>query len=99
MDLKPSKGLKVKVNAQREAIFGDESVAVQKVKLNDGDRVGTMTGQTLAGYCEVEMQKLDGLKHWYPIDDLAGENGEKIVEEEIPIELEEVGDAESEEES
>jgi len=99
MDLKPSKGLKVKVNAQREAIFGDESVAVQKVKLNDGDRVGTMTGQTLAGYCEVEMQKLDGLKHWYPIDDLAGENGEKIVEEEIPIELEEEGDAESEEES
>lgn len=98
MDLKPSKGLKVKVNAQREAIFGDESVAVQKVKLNDGDRVGTMTGQTLAGYCEVEMQKLDGLKHWYPIDDLAGENGEKIVEEEIPIELEEEGDAESEEE-
>ncbi len=98
MDLKPSKGLKVKVNAQREAIFGDESVAVQKVKLNDGDRVGTMTGQTLAGYCEVEMQKLDGLKHWYPVDDLAGENGEKIVEEEIPIEVEEEGDAESEEE-
>ncbi len=98
MDLKPSKGLRVKVNAQREAIFGDESVAVQKVKLNDGDRVGTMTGQTLAGYCEVEMQKLDGHKHWYPIDDLAGENGEKIVEEEIPIELEEVGDEESEEE-
>jgi hypothetical protein len=98
MDLKPSKGLKVKVNAQREAIFGDESVAVQKVKLNDGDRVGTMTGQTLAGYCEVEMLKLDGGKHWYPIDDLAGENGEKIVEEEIPIELDEVGDEEPEEE-
>jgi hypothetical protein len=98
MDLKPSKGLKVKVNAQREAIFGDESVAVQKIKLNDGDRMGIMTGQVLAGYCEVEMQKLDGRKHWYPIDDLAGENGEKIVEEEIPIELEEEGDEESEEE-
>ncbi len=98
MDLKPSKGLKVKVNAQREAIFGDESVAVQKVRLNDGDRIGTMTGQTLAGYCEVEMQKLDGRRHWYPIDDLAGENGEKIVEEEIPIELEEEGGEESEEE-
>jgi hypothetical protein len=98
MDLKPSKGLKVKVNAQREAIFGDESVAIQKVKLNDGDRTGSMTGQTLAGYCEVEMQKLDGRKHWYPIYDLAGENGEKIVEEEIPIELEEEGDEESEEE-
>lgn len=98
MDLKPSKGLNVKVSAQREAIFGDESVAVQKVKLNDGDRMGTMTGQTLAGYCEVEMQKLDGRKHWYPIDDLAGENGEKIVEEEIPMELEEEGGEESEEE-
>lgn len=98
MDLKPSKGLKVKVNAQREAIFGDESLAVQKVKLNDGDRVGIMTGQTLAGYCEVEMQKLDGHKHWYPIDDLAGENGEKIVEEEIPIELDEEGAEEPEEE-
>ncbi|HEV2226003.1 MAG TPA: hypothetical protein VGR56_04265 [Nitrososphaerales archaeon] len=98
MELKPSKGLKVKVNAQREAIFGDESVAIQKVKLNDGDRMGTMTGQTLAGYCEVEMVKLDGRKHWYPIDDLAGENGEKIVEEEIPIDLVEEGDEESEEE-
>ncbi|MDA4126475.1 MAG: hypothetical protein OK452_04635 [Thaumarchaeota archaeon] len=98
MDLKPSKGLKVKVDAQREAIFGDESVAVQKVKLNDGDRTGTMTGQTLAGYCEVEMQKLDGAKHWYPIDDLAGENGEKIVEEELPIDQDEEGDEEPEEE-
>jgi len=98
MDLKPSKGLKVKVNAQREAIFGDESVAVQKATLNDGDRIGIMTGQTLAGYCEVEMQKLDGRKHWYPIDDLAGEHGEKFVEEEIPMELDEEGDAESEEE-
>jgi hypothetical protein len=97
MDLKPSKGLKVMVNARREAIFGDESVAVQKVALNDGDRIGIMTGQVLAGYCEVEMQKVDGQKHWYPIDDLAGENGEKIVEEEMPIELDE-GDEESEEE-
>jgi hypothetical protein len=98
LDLKPSKGLKVTVNALREAIFGDESVAVQKVALNDGDRIGIMTGQVLAGYCEVEMQKLDGRKHWYPIDDLVGENGEKIVEEEIPIESDEEGDEESEEE-
>jgi hypothetical protein len=86
MELKPSKGLKVHVNAQREAIFGDESVAVQKIML-DGSKVGTMTGLTLAGYCEVDMQSLDGRKHWYPIDELAGEHGEKIVEEEIPIEL------------
>jgi hypothetical protein len=85
MELKPSKGLKVHVNAQREAIFGDESVAVQKIML-DGSKVGIMTGLTLAGYCEVDMQSLDGRKHWYPIDELAGEHGEKIVEEEIPIE-------------
>ena len=89
MELKPSKGLKVSVNAQREAIFGDESVTVQNVTLNDGSKIGVMTGLVLAGYCEVEMQKLDGQKHWYPIDDLAGEHGEKIVEEEIPIELDE----------
>jgi hypothetical protein len=98
MDLKPSKGLKVMVNARREAIFGDESLAVQKVALKDGDRTGIMTGLVLAGYCEVEMQKLDGRKHWYPIDDLAGENGEKIVEEEMPIDLDEKRDEESEEE-
>jgi hypothetical protein len=98
MELKPSKGLKVTVNAQREAIFGDEAVAVQKVTLNDGDRVGILTGQVLAGFCEVEMQKLGGQKHWYPIDDLAGEHGEKIVEDEIPIDLDEGGDEESEEE-
>jgi hypothetical protein len=96
MELKPSKGLKVVVNAQREAIFGDESVNIKKISIEDGNRVGVMTGQVLAGFCEVEMQKLDGKRHWYPIDDLAGENGEKIVEEEIPIEIPE--DDESEEE-
>jgi hypothetical protein len=88
MELKPSKGLKVYVNAQREAIFGDESVSVKKITLNDGN-VGMMTGQTLAGFCEVEMQSLDGRKHWYPIDELVGEHGERIVEEEIPIEVDE----------
>lgn len=98
MELKPSKGLKVLVNAQREAIFGDEAVSVQKIKLNDGNKWGLMTGQVLAGFCEVDMQKLDGRRHWYPIDDLAGEHGEKIVEEEIPIELDEAGDEGSEEE-
>ncbi len=86
MELKPAKGIKVFVNAQREAIFGDESVSVQKVGLNDGNRIGVMSGVTLAGFCEVEMSKLDGKKHWYPIDDLAGEHGEKILEEEIQIE-------------
>ena len=98
MELKPSKGLKVHVDAQREAIFWDESVSVQRIALNDGDRVGVMTGRTLIGFCEVEMQKLDGHSHWYPIDDLTGEHGERIVEEEIPIEPDEEGDEGSEEE-
>lgn len=89
MELKPSKGLKVRVNAQREAIFGDESVSVQKVVVDKGANLGVMTGRTLVGYGEVEMQSLDGRAHWYPIDELAGEHGEKIVEEEIPIELDE----------
>ena len=87
MELKPSKGLKVLVKAQREAIFGDESVSVQKVAINNGADSGVMTGRTLIGFCEVEMQKLDGRNHWYPIDDLTGEHGEKIVEEEVPIEM------------
>jgi len=89
MELKPSKGLRVHVNAQKEAIFGDESVSVEKVTINDGANMGVMTGRTLIGFCEVEMQKLDGRNHWYPIDDLTGEQGEKIIEEEIPIELDE----------
>ena len=87
MELKPSKGLKVHVKAQREAIFGDESVSVQRVTINDGADQGIMTGRTLIGFCEVEMMKLDGRNHWYPVDDLVGDHGEKIVEEEIPIEL------------
>lgn len=87
MELKPAKGIKVKVNAQREAIFGDESVSVQNITLNEGARTGVMTGRTLVGFCEVEMPKLDGHNHWYPVEDLAGEHGEKIVEEEIPIEM------------
>jgi hypothetical protein len=87
MELKPSKGLKVRVGAHREAIFGDESVSVQNVKINDGADLGIMTGRTLIGFCEVAMQKLDGRNHWYPIEDLAGEHGEKIVEEEVPIEM------------
>jgi hypothetical protein len=98
MELKPSKGLKVLVNAQREAIFGDDSVSIQKIMVGDGNRLGVMTGRTLVGYCEVEMQKLDGRNHWYPVDDLVGEHGEKVVEEEIPIELDEKPDEEADEE-
>ncbi len=98
MDLKPTRGIKIFVNAQREAIFGDESVSIQKVTLNDGNKVGLLTGLTLAGFCEVEMSGLDGRRHWYPIDDLAGEHGEKVVEEEIPLEeeVEEGEEAEAE---
>jgi len=87
MELKPSKGLKVQVNAHREAIFGDESVAVQQVTINHGSNVGVLTGRTLIGFCEVEMSKLDARSHWYPIEELVGEHGEKIVEEQIPIDM------------
>ncbi len=96
MELKPTKGLKVTVNAQREAIFGEESVSVQRIALDEKNRSGVMTGMVLAGFCEVDMQKLDGKKHWFPLDDLVGEHGEKIVEEEIPVE--EVDDSEESEE-
>lgn len=96
MELKPSKGLRVKVNARREAVFGDESVNVQSIALNDGAREGLMTGRTIVGFCEVEMPRLDGHNHWYPIEDLTGEHGEKLVEEEIPVELDESEGAEEE---
>ncbi len=86
MELKPSKGIRVFVNAQREAVFGDESVAIKKVSLpDDGSRAGVLTGTTLAGFCEVEMPSLDGKRHWYPVGDLSGEHGEQIIEEETQI--------------
>lgn len=87
MELKPSKGLRVRVNARREAIFGDESVSVQTISLGEGARGGVMTGRTLIGFGEVEMQELDGRAHWYPIDELAGEHGETVVEEQVQVDL------------
>lgn len=96
LEIKPSKGVKVVVNAHREAIFGEESVSIQKISPNDGHMVGEMTGLTLAGFCEVEMPMLDGQKHWYPIGDLLGENGEKVVEEEIAFEEFDAGNSEDE---
>jgi hypothetical protein len=60
-------------------------VDVRRVTIPDSGRMGVLTGLSLAGYCEVEMPSLDGKKHWYPIGSLLGENGESIVEEEIPI--------------
>jgi len=87
MELRPNRGLRVRVSAQREALFGDEDVSVRRLQLPDGPaRNGVMTGITLAGYCEVEMPSLDGKKHWYPVESLLGEKGEKIVEEEVVIE-------------
>jgi len=86
MDLKPAKGIKVKVEADKEAVFGEEAVQVRKVALpKDDGRKGVLTGIVIAGYCEVDMPSLDGKRHWYPVEGLVGENGEKIVEEEIEL--------------
>jgi hypothetical protein len=97
--LKPSKGLKVKVNAAREAVFGDEGVEVKKIVAPAGkNAAGVLTGRTLVGFAEVEMMEMDGKKHWYPVDQLSSENGRQIVEEEIPIEVpEDSGEEEAEE--
>ena len=76
----------MKVDADREAIFGEEAVQINRVSLpKDKARNGIMTGKVLVGYCEIEMPALDGKKHWYPVDKLLGENGERIVEEEIEL--------------
>jgi len=89
MELKPGKGVRVHVAAKREAVFGDESVTVLNVFIPEAGSLGVLTGVTLAGFCEVEMPSLDGKKHWYPIGELTGEQGEALVEEEIPVELDE----------
>lgn len=87
MDVKPEKGLKVNCSPTREAIFGEEGVEVKKTSLGVGkNRLGVLTGRTLAGFAEVEMTTLDGKKHWYPTEELLTEKGEKVVEEEIVIE-------------
>lgn len=97
MELKPAKGLKVRVNADREVVFGEEAVQVRNVGFTKDDgHQGVLTGTTLAGYCEVEMPSLDGKRHWYPIEGLVGEKGEKIVEEEIQLD-EEISDEDDEE--
>ena len=98
MDVKPSKGLKVKVSAVREAVFGEDGVEVKKAAVPPGKKAaGTMTGRTLVGYAEVEMEALDGGKHWYPVEQITTEKDEKIVEEEIPIEIKEDSSEEAEE--
>jgi hypothetical protein len=32
------------------------------------------------------MSSLDGKKHWYPIEDVTGENGEELIEEAMEVE-------------
>jgi len=99
MDVKPSKGLKVKVSAVREAVFGEDGVEVKKAAVPAGKKAaGTMTGRTLVGYAEVEMESLDGSKHWYPVEQLTTEKGEIIVEEEIAVEIKDDSTEEAEEE-
>lgn len=94
MEVKPTEGLKVKVKATKEAVFGEDGVEVKDVPSPaDKGAAGVLTGKTLVGFAEVQMQALDGKKHWYPVDQMTTEKGEKVVEEEIPIE-EPSGDAE-----
>jgi hypothetical protein len=87
MDVKPSTGLRVKVSASREAVFGEDGVEVKKVAATASKATGTLTGRTLVGYAEVEMESLAGSKHWYPVDQLTTEKGDRLVEEEIPVEI------------
>jgi len=87
MEVKPAKGLKVNCTPTKEAIFGEDGVEVKKASVPGGKhRAGVLTGRTLAGFAEVEMTAFDGKKHWYPTDEMLGEKGEKVVEEEIVIE-------------
>jgi hypothetical protein len=97
VEVKPTKGLKVKVSAAREAVFGEDGVEVKKVKAPSGkEAAGVLTGRTLVGYAEVEMAALDGKPHWYPVDQLVTDKGEKVVEEEIVVEIPQDGEGDSE---
>jgi hypothetical protein len=88
MDVRPAKGLKVNCNPSREAVFGEDGVEVKKASIPSvKNRAGILTGRTLAGFAEVDMTALDGSKHWYPTEELLTEKGEKVVEEEIVIEV------------
>lgn len=87
MEVRPTKGLKVNCNPTKEAIFGEDGVEVKKASIpSTKSRLGVLTGRTLAGFAEVEMEVLDGKKHWYPTEQIMTEKGEKVVEEEIVIE-------------
>jgi hypothetical protein len=87
MEVRPAKGVKVNCAPSKEAIFGEDGVEVKKASLPSGkNRLGVLTGRTLAGFAEVEMEGLDGKKHWYPTEEMLTDKGEKVVEEEIVIE-------------
>src|SRR5271157_5592600 len=87
MVVRPAPGVKVNCNPTKEAIFGEDGVEVKKAALASGkQRLGVLTGRTLAGFAEVEMAALDGKKHWYSTEEMLSDKGEKIVEEEIVIE-------------
>ena len=98
MEVKPTKGLKVSVDATREALFEEEGVDIKRISPFKGkSSLGVLTGRTLVGYCEVEMSDLDGKKHWYPIDQILAENGDALKEEEILIPTGENSDGEADE--
>lgn len=87
MEVKPAKGLKVSCTPTKEAIFGEDGVEVKKATIPaDKHRLGVLTGRSLAGFAEVEMEALDGKKHWYSTEEMLTDKGEKVVEEEIVIE-------------
>ncbi len=88
MNVKPAKGIRVNCNPTKEAIFGEDGVEVKKTSISaEKHRVGVLTGRTLAGFAEVEMEAMDGKKHWFLTDEMLTDKGERVVEEEIPIDI------------
>jgi hypothetical protein len=95
MDVKPTNGVRVRVSATREAVFGEEGVEIREITTLDASHsAGVLTGRTLVGFCEVEMGSLDGKRHWYPMQQMQTEAGDTIKEEEVPIEIDEEEDEE-----
>ena len=88
MDVKPTKGIKVECSPTKEAIFGEDGVEVKKTSISAAkERAGVLTGRTLAGFAEVEMVGMDGKKHWFPTEEMLTDKGDRVVEEEVPIEV------------
>ena len=83
MDVKPTKGLKVKINAAREAVFGEEGVEVKKVSSPWKGPERDANRQDTRGLRRGRDHGFDGKSHWYPVDQMLTESGEKVVEEEI----------------